>query len=451
LRKTSLQSLSRRLLCLVALGAANLYSAPGSSILFAGLGSNSNGSSPNDGSLALINQTTGAVSILVQPSGVPSIFGLTFDPTGVLFATAQIAPGSALSGSELFQLNPLTGVVVIGVAITDGVNGISIGSLAIQPGTGTLYGMRTANDGLGGQGGLYVIDKVSGLATLLGNSGHYFGAIAFAADGTLYLASADLDPGTGNVINPFLLTVDPSSGATLNTVPLAQEVDALAVRPEDGALFGGSLGVTQLFLIDPGAGAMTPVGNAGVSSIGGLAFRSPMVLAPGQCVGFPVTALAPAGPEGSLVTINISSANVMSDLGTGNLLIAPGETTARRTPELCGVKAGAAAVRVSGSGTLMFVQPVQVAETLSFYPASILLSGGMQARPMLILSSPASSNLRVALSSDDPTVARVPAFLVIPANATSAYVPVTSVSSGSTTIHAGAARIPAAALLVTVQ
>jgi sugar lactone lactonase YvrE len=68
----------------------------------------------------------------------------------------------------------------------------------VQPGTNSLFGVRAPNDGLGGQGNLYVINSITGVATLLGNTGHFFDTIAFATDGTLYLASADLGMGPTN-------------------------------------------------------------------------------------------------------------------------------------------------------------------------------------------------------------------------------------------------------------
>jgi hypothetical protein len=40
------------------------------SILFGGLGGHNNGDSTNDGSLALVNQTTGVVNIVGHPAGV---------------------------------------------------------------------------------------------------------------------------------------------------------------------------------------------------------------------------------------------------------------------------------------------------------------------------------------------------------------------------------------------
>ena len=63
---------------------------------------------------------------------------------------------------------------------------IPIGDLAIQPGTGALFAVRS-NAGGPGAGKLYAIDKATAVATLIGSTGSSVGgAIAFAPDGTLY-------------------------------------------------------------------------------------------------------------------------------------------------------------------------------------------------------------------------------------------------------------------------
>src|SRR5262249_28964248 len=149
-------------------------------------------------------------------------------------------PPGPTSTSNLIRINPLTGALISSVPVTAGGVGISIADLAIQPGTNTIYGIRAPTDQLNGQGLLYTIDPTAGVATLIGNTGDFFGSIAFAPNGTLYMASADLDFATDNQINIGLKTLNPSTAATLSFVSTSDFFGALAVRPEDSAIFGGT-------------------------------------------------------------------------------------------------------------------------------------------------------------------------------------------------------------------
>src|SRR5207342_2920734 len=103
--------------------------------------------------------------------------------------------------SNLIRINPDTGATISSSPITAGGVGISIADLAMQPGTNILFGLRSPGDQGGGEGLLYTINKTTGVATLVGNTGDFFGSIAFAPNGTLYMSAADLDFATGNTIN----------------------------------------------------------------------------------------------------------------------------------------------------------------------------------------------------------------------------------------------------------
>lgn len=252
-------------------------------ILFGGLGGHSISTGPdasaNDGALAIVDQTTGAVTIIGHPAGVSRISGLVFDTTGALFGATQgpggfPPPPGPLTASDLIRLNPATGTLLSSVLIRDALgNALSIADLAVQPGTNTLFGVEAPNDGLRRQGTLYTINTATGVATLVGNTGHFFATIAFAPDGTLYLASADNGP-----MGPFnnrLSTLNPSNAATLSFVPTADFFGALDIRPTDGVIFGGTGDNHQLFTINPATGAETLVGDTGLNFVGDLAFIVP--------------------------------------------------------------------------------------------------------------------------------------------------------------------------------
>lgn len=270
--------------CLAILSAANLNAGPITSILFGGLGGHNIASGPgasaNDGSLAVVNQATGAVTIVGHPAGVSRISGLAFDSSGFLFAATQPAggfppPPGPTGASSLLRLNPDNGAIISSVSITTGGVPISIADLAVQPSTSVLYGIRGPIDQLGGQGKLYTINKTTGAATLVGDTGDFFGSIAFAPNGTLYMSAADLDFNTDNLINIGLKRLNPANAAILSFVPTTDFFGALAVRPEDSVIFGGNGDQHQLFTINPITGAQTLIGDTGLNFVGDFAFQVP--------------------------------------------------------------------------------------------------------------------------------------------------------------------------------
>lgn len=260
------------LFCAAALSVAALRAT----VLYGGLGGHSNGDSTNDGALALVNQATAAVSILGHPASVSRISGLAFDLNGALFATTQPGggfppPPGPTGASLLLNLNAANGSIISSAPIRDGITAISIADLAVQPGTGTLFGIRGPNDQLNGQGKLYTINKTTGAATLVGDTGDFFGSIAFAANGTLYMGVADLD-NMGNFINIGLKRLNSANAATLNFVPTNDFLSALDVRPEDGVIFAGNGDQSLLFTINPTTGAESLIGSTGRTFVGDLAF-----------------------------------------------------------------------------------------------------------------------------------------------------------------------------------
>src|SRR5262249_58149772 len=71
-------------------------------------------------------------------------------------------------------------------------------------------------------------------------------------------------------------------------------------------------------------------------------------------------------------------------------------------------------------------------------PQSQTIQQGVTSQIAFVLSWPTPAPLTLSVSSDQPSVAAVPATVVIPANGTTAYVPVTALSGGTTAIHVGA-------------
>jgi PEP-CTERM motif len=264
-----------RTLFLLTVALSNLHAAV---VMFGGNGGQGAGLSINDGWLVTIDQTTGAVTTVGHPANVSRISGLAFDLTGALFATT-LGPGGfppppgPNTTSNLLRLNPATGAIVATIGVTDSQGGgIAIADLAVQPGTGTLFGIRAPVDQKGLQGRLYTIDKTTGVATLVGDTGDFFGSIAFAPNGTLYMSSEDMGP--MGPTNSRLKTLNPTNASTLLSLPTAHFFGALGVRP-DGVLFGGDADQSAIFTINPVTGAETFIGSTSMNLVGDLDFQVP--------------------------------------------------------------------------------------------------------------------------------------------------------------------------------
>jgi len=248
-------------------------------VLYGGLGGHGVSSGPqastNDGALVIVSQSDATPTLVGHPAGVARISGLAFGLDGVLYGATQGGggfpppPGPTVP-SNLIRIDPDTGVLISSVPIVAGSTPISIADLAVHPTSGALYGIG----GLVGdnpKGVLYVINTVTGAATFLGDTGKFFASIAFAPDGTLYMSAADV-AATGPV-NPRLQTLNPSNAAILTNVGTEVFYHSLAVRPNDGVMFGGDGDQARIYKVNPATGVGTSIGLTGQNFVGDLAFR----------------------------------------------------------------------------------------------------------------------------------------------------------------------------------
>ncbi len=180
---------------------------------------------------------SGATS-LIGTTGSGGIQGLAYDPvTGTLFAT---------SFDSLLSIDPATGQGTIIGSFGAGITGSE--SLAADA-NGNLFTVALSTDRL------YRLDKTTGAATDIGATRGGITAMTFAADGTLYAASAGLRGATTNA----LLTIDVSTGAATQQVLTNRALFGLAFGP-DGTLFGAVSLDDQLSTVDPATGVVTQYG-----------------------------------------------------------------------------------------------------------------------------------------------------------------------------------------------
>ncbi len=233
----------------------------------------------NNGWLEIINQTTGGVTPVGHPAGVSKLSGLAFLANDVLYAsTINGNPGfppplPSAPTSDLVQINPATGALIKDIGlIKAGGTALQIADLAIQPSTGVMFGISASSSGdFTAAGNLYTINTTTAAATLVGATGDFFGSIAFAPNGTLYMHAADLD-NMGNIVNVKLKTLNPTNANTLTAVAVLDIPGALAIR-SDGTIFAGNGDGGKIYTINPITGQESIVGNTGLNFVGDLDFQ----------------------------------------------------------------------------------------------------------------------------------------------------------------------------------
>ena len=196
-----------------------------------------------------VDQDDGSATVLANHPDF-RFRGLAFDSTGRLFASGcSIESCFEDFERQLFELDPLTGEIVdvIGPVTQDSGSNVEIFSLSVQPGTDVLFGF-SLDDSSPRSARIWTIDKSTAAATLITSTvpaGCPSGcsenaAFGFATDGTLYHIYGDGRVGTD------LMTLDPSTGALLTSVPIttapsdrSYDFGNLAVR-SDGVIFSYS-------------------------------------------------------------------------------------------------------------------------------------------------------------------------------------------------------------------
>jgi hypothetical protein len=216
--------------------------------------------------------------------------GLAYDAAShLLYATG--AEASSTGTSRLFSIDPATGTVTSFPGMSSFIN-LESGGLAIDPVTGAMYATGGYNDGVHGyqSTGLFLIDKVSGQATLIGFAGGNccagdFGIIlnglGFRSDGTLFANGFGLGgPSYPDPSDSHLYTVDLGTGlathigATGVTLGRSLKYSGLAFAPGGTLLSMGSLDAASgtLYSVDPATGAATSLSGSGPYGSGPIHF-----------------------------------------------------------------------------------------------------------------------------------------------------------------------------------
>jgi hypothetical protein len=167
-----------------------------------------------------------------------------------------------------------------------------------------------------------------------------------------------------------------------------------------------------------------------------IVLASGVSMAPGDSVALPLSLANPARIGGVTVTLSSSDTSKVT-VSPDNVYIPEGATTPYSQPRVTGVSFGSATITASAYGLAGTTQIVNVSGRLSG-PQSQTIQRGATVQVMLALSSPTPIPITLSVSSDNPSAASVPATVAIPANGTTAIVPVTGVSAGATLVHVSA-------------
>jgi hypothetical protein len=157
------------------------------------------------------------------------------------------ADGAGGDPSNLLLLDPSSGSVLQ----TGGPIGFAVTGLALDPSTGTLYGVTGNEDPTAHH--LITIDKTTGAGTDVGNVGLVVNDITFTPDGTLFgfsrsakaLVTIDKATGAGTVVGPSGISNPFGNGLASNAAGILY----LAPTGDNG----------ELYTVDRSTGAATPV------------------------------------------------------------------------------------------------------------------------------------------------------------------------------------------------
>lgn len=200
--------------------------------------------------------------VLINGDTPVVVTGLALQPgTGILFGVT----GNEYSPSrQLFTINTLTGFATslgtLGITSTENASDITFAA------NGTLFGWTVKG------GPLVTIDPTDATRTVIGSAvnGSQGNGLAFTPNGTLYLAG----PTTGSLYTVNTSTGAITSVAALSNLPLnfGTNFNALTSSP-DGVLYGTGKGSgAQLVTIDTTTGVITSVGVLSFGEADALAF-----------------------------------------------------------------------------------------------------------------------------------------------------------------------------------
>ena len=237
-----------------------------------------------------------------------------------------------------------------------------------------------------------------------------------------------------------------SSDTTVATVPPTVTVlqGATTAQVPVSSLVAGATTITASAL---GQGQATSAIT--VSAAIGINLPANLVVGPGQTKPFTVT-LATAAAVATTVTLSSADDSKLT-ISPQTIFFNAGQTAPTSQPNVTGVAEGTVAISASGSGLTTASTNVRVGYSLTFTPGTLAITGTAVQNLTLTLNTATPVNLTVNVSSGNTAVATAGATAFFAAGATTATVPVTGVTPGSSVISASTATIPVTTATVNVS
>ncbi len=302
---------------LILIGSPVLQSVlanPGTGILY---GTDANGSN-----LLTVNTATGMAAIAGN-MGIGASPSLSVDPT-----TGIIYVGTGGGAPNLYTVTPVGVATLVAPAGPNGNTGLGVAAVGGMDfdSSGTLYAaVNIAGDGGTGSDHLATLNKVTGVATIIGPFGACVGVVVPSAGGgscTIEGIEGIAFDAAGNMLGvktqrgaagaPGLYSININTGAANFLVPLLNAAGAPASGGFasiqfacNGTLFGGTARAIQvndggfLATINPVTGQFTLKPNAatGGSSLGALGFGSACQAVGGELLPLDTTMVLVAGTQ----------------------------------------------------------------------------------------------------------------------------------------------------------
>jgi hypothetical protein len=385
---------------------------------------------------------TGTYAITASVPGVaaPALFTLTNTPaaSGAIVLSGDLSIGTSLTASLTLSLTtpaPAGGVTVTLASSDSSKVQVTPAVVLIPPGS-TVPAAQPQIFGVN-----------FGSAVITASSPTYASASQLVRVGATLTFMPPALTINGFVQQSITLMLSSPAPSTGLTVSLASSNPAVATVPASVTFSPNSTAVAVTITgVASGTAAITanaavpnvPATNAAISVSGGagITLASGVTVAPGQSAGLALSLASAAPPGGVFINLFSSDPGKVS-VRPSSLFVTSGMTAPSSPPQVTGVDYGTATITATAQGYTPGTQTVRVAATL-FGPAGETIQKGVTMNVTLTIASPTPAPIAIALTSDNPAVASVPASATIPANGTTVVVPITGQNAGSTVIRASA-------------
>ena len=385
------------------------------------------------------NGTVGSFTVSAIVSGVPN--PAVFQLTNTIVTVGPIMlPGSVTLAPNQSMPYPVTlgiGAPAGGVTIT--LTSSDTSKITITPSTVFIAGGATA------PATQPTINGITFGSVTINASAPGFASASQSAQvaGTMSLSSGLSITGTETKNLTLTLSVAaPAAGFTIN---VASNSPAVATVPATVA-FAPNATTTQIPVTGVSPGTVTITASSGTTSLpsatssvtvkakADVLLASGVTVGPGQLAPIAVTLNSPATRT---IYVNLVSSDTSKvTVNPAFVIVLEGATSPTIQPQVTGVDFGTATITASSFGLTGDSEIVRVTAALSFGPTTQTIPKGSAVMLFLSLSAITPTDQTIALSSDNPSIATVPAQVTIRANTSFASVMVTGVGAGSTIIHA---------------